>query len=420
MKVRDGYKMTELGEIPQEWEVKKIEDISERVCVGFVGTCNKYYCDESSGIPMIRTTNLSENGILFEDLKYVSYEFHQKNRKSQLRPGDILVARHGENGKACIFDKDIEANCLNVVIIRPEQERNYSSYIKEVLNSDITRNQVEIRLVGSVQNVINTKTIADLKLSIPPIAEQQRIAEILSSNDALIAKTDELIEKTKEIKAGLMQELLTKGIGHTEFKDSELGRIPRGWEVKKLGEVVNKIIGGGTPAREVPEYFVGNIPWVTVKDLDGAVYKDSAIEYISNEAVKNSSTNVIEPFNVIVATRMGLGRGFINKVPMAINQDLKALIPLSNINCLYLLFWFLSNEVLIASMGTGSTVKGIRLEALRELLIPVPSIEEQRNIASILMNINGKLEALTKRKQQLEEIKKGLMQDLLTGRVRVV
>lgn len=198
------------------------------------------------------------------------------------------------------------------------------------------------------------------------------------------------------------------------YKMTELGEIPQEWELKCLESCVEKIVGGGTPSRENAQYYEGDIPWATVKDLDSKIFKSDTIEHITEDAIKNSATNLINSGNVIIATRMGLGRGFINTVPMAINQDLKAIFPKENIDAKYLLFWYLNQSKTIESMGKGSTVKGIRLEDLKALQVLVPPFVEQQKIADILLTADKQIEQTDTLIEKTKELKKGLMQRLLT------
>jgi type I restriction enzyme, S subunit len=152
--------------------------------------------------------------------------------------------------------------------------------------------------------------------------------------------------------------------------------------VVNLGELIT-IQGGGTPDRQNPDYWCGNIPWASVKDLKN-VRLESTQEFITKKGVENSATNVIPAGTVIVATRMAVGRACINIMPVAINQDLKALFCSPKLLPKYLL-WFLtwaSNK--LENQATGATVKGITINALNELKIPFPPLEEQRRIAAIL------------------------------------
>jgi type I restriction enzyme S subunit len=167
--------------------------------------------------------------------------------------------------------------------------------------------------------------------------------------------------------------------------------LPAGWFIKPLGEVVTRIIGGGTPSRDNPAYWKGNIPWLTVKDMRTTRPSD-AIDHISKNAVVESSTNIIPADTVIIATRVGLGKVIRVPYAAAINQDLKALIVPSNIEKAFLEYWFLSIASYLESIGSGTTVKGIRLDQLKALEMPVPSNKEQRRIVAEIEKQFSRLE----------------------------
>lgn len=151
----------------------------------------------------------------------------------------------------------------------------------------------------------------------------------------------------------------------------------------RLGNLV-QIIGGGTPTRDNPEYWGGRIPWITVKDFGDKIDIRSSQEWITSAGLESSSANLIDAENVILVTRMALGSVAINKIPVAINQDLKALICSEKLLSKYLLFFLLSKKNYFEYIGSGATVKGITLDAVRDLLIPLPPLEEQKRIAAIL------------------------------------
>lgn len=150
-------------------------------------------------------------------------------------------------------------------------------------------------------------------------------------------------------------------------------------------EQIVSIVGGGTPSREVAEYWNGNIPWVSVKDFKSREISN-AQEYITELGLNKSASNLIESNSILTPTRMGLGKVAINTVPVAINQDVKALkIKDSNaVNLRYLAFFLESKSSHIESLGKGATVKGITLDVLKKLEIPLPPITEQKRIADIL------------------------------------
>lgn len=176
------------------------------------------------------------------------------------------------------------------------------------------------------------------------------------------------------------------------------------WEKVEFNEVLEKIIGGGTPSKTVSDYWNGDIPWCSVKDMVDDKYQlYSTKDTITNSGLENSSSNLIPSETVITSTRMGLGRAFINKVDMAINQDLKALIPNEKIDNKFLLWTIVNKKEEIEGLGIGSTVKGIRLEVLRGLKINLPPLPTQRKIASILSAYDDLIENNLKRIKLLEE-----------------
>ncbi len=160
--------------------------------------------------------------------------------------------------------------------------------------------------------------------------------------------------------------------------------MKQGWEIKKLGEVCD-VIGGGTPSKRNSKFYDGNIFWATVRDMKGDFIKDTEHK-ITEEAIKNSSTNIIPKGNVVIATRVGLGKICLLENDTAINQDLRGIIPkkVSVLSVGYLFQWLKSISHLIAEEGTGATVQGVKLPFIKNLQIPFPPLPEQQRIVSIL------------------------------------
>ena len=176
------------------------------------------------------------------------------------------------------------------------------------------------------------------------------------------------------------------------------------WEKVKLGEVLDNIVGGGTPSKLHINYWSGNIYWCSVKDMSfDTHYLSSTKDTITEEGLKNSTSNLIKQGTVITATRMGLGRAFINKVDMAINQDLKALIPNKKIDNLFLLWTIIYKREEILSMGRGATVNGITLDMLTDIQITLPPLDIQRKIANTMSMYDDLIENNQKQIKLLEE-----------------
>lgn len=197
-----------------------------------------------------------------------------------------------------------------------------------------------------------------------------------------------------------------------------LNELPDNWEWEKLGDVVSKIVGGGTPSKSNPKYWEGDIPWLTVKDMRSRRPAD-AIDHISEIAVVESSTNIIPEDTVIIATRIGLGKVIRVPYKAAINQDLKALVVPPEIDKGYLEYWFVSKTQYLESIGSGTTVKGIRLEQVRNLDFPLAPPEQQKRIVAkieeLFSHIDAGIEALQKAKQILKQYRQSILKAAVTG-----
>jgi len=197
-----------------------------------------------------------------------------------------------------------------------------------------------------------------------------------------------------------------------------LNELPENWAWTKLGDVVTKIIGGGTPSKDNPKYWKGDIPWLTVKDMRSRRPAD-AMDHISEKAVKESSTNIIPEDTVIIATRIGLGKVIRVPYKAAINQDLKALILPPEIEKGYLEYWFVSKTNYLESIGSGTTVKGIRLEQVRDLDFPLAPPDQQKRIVAkieeLFSHIDAGIEALKKAKQLLKQYRQSILKAAVTG-----
>ncbi|EJL6491100.1 restriction endonuclease subunit S [Vibrio cholerae] len=192
--------------------------------------------------------------------------------------------------------------------------------------------------------------------------------------------------------------------------------IPASWKQSELGEVLLSIVGGGTPSKSNPSFYEGDIPWMSVKDMNKNILNDT-VDHISEEAVENSSTNVIPSGTPIIATRMSLGKIVVANFDSAINQDLKALFPATGVNRDFLIGWYRSIAKKIEALGTGTTVKGIRLEVLNSLEFPLPPLAEQKVIADKLDTLLAQVETSKARLERIPQILKTFRQSVLAAAV---
>lgn len=198
-----------------------------------------------------------------------------------------------------------------------------------------------------------------------------------------------------------------------------MGWIPEEWEIKQFKDVIQKIVGGGTPSKEKKDYWNGDIFWASVKDFANH-NPDSTQDKITLKGLKKSSSNLIPRGTLITSTRMGLGKVVVFNVDVAINQDLKALFPKQELSKKYLKFYIQFNEDYINYLGTGSTVKGISLNEFNVIRIPLPPLAEQKKIAEILSTWDKAIEITQSYTIKLQVRKKGLMHQLLTGKKRLM
>ena len=190
------------------------------------------------------------------------------------------------------------------------------------------------------------------------------------------------------------------------------------WESKTLGDIVERIVGGGTPSRNNKSFWGKTIPWATVKDF--ATFNPyQTQECITLVGLRNSSSNLIPSGTLITSTRMALGKAVVYEVDVAINQDLKALFLKNSVNVKYLTQWFKFFGTEIDALGSGSTVKGISLTELRGLPFQAPPLSEQTTIADTLTDVDALLDSLDRIIAKKRDLKQAAMQQLLTGQTRL-
>ena len=224
-----------------------------------------------------------------------------------------------------------------------------------------------------------------------------------------IRAIERLITKKRDIRQGLLQELLT---GQTRMHG-----FSAAWSDTTLGDVTD-VVGGGTPARSVAEFWGGNVPWATVKDISN-FNPAGTQEYITAAAVQGSASRVVKAGTPILAARMLVGKAVRFDVDVAINQDLKALIVSPRLDPAYLCFWFEMNGPRLAASAGGSTVSGTSTAEIKALELALPPVDEQEVIARVLLDVTFELRALERRLESARAIKTGMMQELLTGRTRL-
>ena len=192
----------------------------------------------------------------------------------------------------------------------------------------------------------------------------------------------------------------------------EVGELPSNWHLVTVEDIADKIVGGGTPTKSNEEYWGGEIPWASVKDLNGIRLAETE-DYITESGVKNSATNLVPADSIIISTRMTVGEPFLNEVDMAINQDMKAIIPdTEQTNSLFAVYSLWDKDPYLKSLGRGTTVDGITTRDLSSTHLGLPSLPEQRKIATVLHTVDQAIQKTEEIVGQRKRVKRGLLQNL--------
>ena len=273
---------------------------------------------------------------------------------------------------------------------------------------------------GGAQPFISLGDARKTPILHPPLPEQKKIASILTSVDEVIENTQKQIDKLQDLKKATMNELLTKGIGHTEFKDSELGRIPKSWDVKTVGSIC-KLSSGGTPDRSKQEYWGGDIPWIKTGEINYSRILRTE-EKITSKGLTNSSAKIIPKGAVVMAMYgQGITRGRVALlgIDATMNQACLAIIPNGDVTADFLYFSFYMQYESLRNLVQEGAQKNLSAGIVKEVLMPIPKVEEQEEISSTLKSVERNIFRFSTKLSQTESLKKSLMQDLLTGKVRV-
>jgi len=418
-----NFKQTKIGQVPKEWQVARLGDQSIAKIRG-----NKIInrVERVAFIPM---------EFVPDSRRFVNYEIRSvKEVKSftYCERGDLLLAKITpslENGKQGIVPDDIPNGfALATTEVFPiackDMDRFFLFY---VLKFSKFRNKIISSMIGTTgRQRASKESVENLLIPFPPLPEQKKIAEILSAVDQAIEKVDQAIEKTQKLKKGLMQTLLTKGIQKgkskiQDFKDTEIGKIPREWEIKKLGDVITLCqYGLSIQMRQEGQY-----PIVKMDDIVNGYVVADKVKYVNLD--KRTFENFILEKGDILFNRTNsyelVGRTgiFLLDGDYVFASYLIRLRPNYEIvNSFYLTTYLIFSGEKLRQLATRAVHQAnINATTLQKVIIPIPSLPEQQKIVQILSEVDKKLESLRDRKEKLERIKKGLMNDLLTGKVRV-
>jgi type I restriction enzyme S subunit len=359
-------------------EMAALEDIAEDVTVSHVGPTSEFF--RESGIPFLRTGNVGSGRLNLKDIRYVTKEFHLKNKKSALKAGDVLVTRVISNEVNCgvVPDELGEANCGNVILIRPGA-RLVSAYIVHLIRNPNVQRALIQRRVGSAQSVVNTSVLKAWKIPVISTVEQKRIAEVLD-------RAEELRSKRREAIAQL--DILTQAIFIEMFGDPVTN--PKGWDADKtLGEIAD-IVSGITKGRKLNGQSVREVPYLAVVNVQDRMLDLSVIKTI--EAKEDEIARYRLQVNDLILTEGGdpdkLGRGTLwnGELPECIHQNhiYRVRITSNQIHPLFL-NWLIGSQrgkkyfLKQAKQTTG--IATINMRQLRGFSLLIPPFDLQKEFA---------------------------------------
>ena len=403
-------------EIPKNWMWARWGTLSISIKYGYNTSAQK-----DGKIKMVRISDIQNNQVNWDSVPFCNIP-KEEITQYLLRKNDILFARTGGTvGKSYLVSEVPENVVYAGYLIRTRYSEKLSpQYLKYFMESDLYWSQLKKGTTTTAQPNCNAKTLGKMVLPLPPLAEQKRIADKVATLFAQLDAIDKAYEEYRELQQTMKAKLLDLAVqGKLTDQRAEDGNardllkeiqaekeklikekkikkekplpeiteeekpfdIPENWMWVRLGEMILNHIGGGTPDKSNEAYWNGDIPWMSVKDVhQDSMYADRTIDSITPAGLENSSSNLIEANRLIVVMRMAVGRAVINKLPVAINQDLRALFFRDNVTQEYILRIF----KILKFETSGMTVKGIKLWVLLNTPIPLPPLAEQKRIVAKL------------------------------------
>lgn len=412
------FKQTDIGLIPDDWEIESLGNLqSERLPSinpgDFENEEFEYYsipAYQDGGIPFTeKGMNIQSTKLLLKEGSVLFGKLNPRVEKVWRVKSHTKLRKIGSTEWIPILPKDnADSNFLYFV--------EWSDYImpkaKQLVSGSTPSRQR-----------VDPPSFYKLIIPLPPLPEQKKIAHVLSKIQQAIKTQEQIIITTQELKKALMQKLFTEGLNGEPQKQTEIGLIPESWEVKQLSEIADDFIGGGTPSTSKSEYWDGDIHWTTSKRLDAeSIYLVDGEKRISKLGLDNSATHLIPKNNLIISTRVTVGKIAINKIDIAISQDLTGLFIDQNKYSLEFLAYSIYTErvqKIFDAQKRGATIKGITRDDLKEIKIAIPQINTQKIIANIFSDIDSKIFIHKNAKVQLTELFKTMLSQLMTGQIRV-
>jgi type I restriction enzyme, S subunit len=425
-----------LGEVPEHWGVSRLGFESwVRARLGWKGLKAEEYVDE--GYVFLSTPNIKGRNIDFENVNYINEHRYEESAEIKLLVGDVLLAKDGSTLGTVNLVRSLPRPATvnsSIAVITPNKSLD-GAFLYYLFQSSYIEQTIQ-RIKGGMG--VPHLFQADLNkfyIPMPTLAEQKNVADVLDRGtakiDALITEQQRLIEVLKEKRQAVISHAVTKGLNPAApMKDSGiewLGGMPRHWKLRPLKHLAS-FRSGGTPDKSRPEFWDGGVPWASAKDLKVEALNDTE-DHITNEALDAGEASLVAPGSLLIVVRgMILARTFPvvrTNVAMAINQDLKAVIPRTEMSTGYLAWLLRGSEPAILSNldEAAHGTKALRMERWGSMLLPVPPLDEQVEISTYVEKICASVAQLSKSTDDaiglLQERRTAIISAAVTGKIDV-
>jgi type I restriction enzyme S subunit len=426
------YKDTPIGKIPVDWEIQRLGNL----CIGKPEYgANTSAIDKTDNLPRyVRITDITDDGRLLESTWQSIKRTFAKSYI--LKEGDLLFARSGATvGKTYLY-KEEDGECAfagYLIRFRTDPGLLLPEFLFNFTHSSYYHNWVKGMFRAGAQPNINANEYSNMFVPKPPIEEQKKIAEILTTVDKAIEKTTQIIERTKELKKGLMRKLFTEGIGHTMFKKTKIGRIPVQWEIKRFADLLSEgILSGiqdgnhGNDHPKASDYVTSGIPFIMANNIVNGSIDTIHCKFIRKEQADSLRIGFAKTGDILLSHKGTIGKvtvvpkidEYLMLTPQVTYYRVGRPDKLLNV----FLKYFMESErfqTILSRLSEQSTRKYIGITQQKKLLMAIPPLAEQCKMAGSLLELDTRIEKDVNHRDQLELLKKGLMQLLLTGRLRV-
>lgn len=431
--VPNGYKQTEVGMIPEDWCVSTLMDITIDMLQGINTAIDKpeYVY---SGVPILKANNVIDQVVSLGNADQISLKSYLKyNQRYSVKQNDFLFSNIGARlGTGALWESDVIATfAWNVMRIIPDERKVFPKFLAQLINSPKQSEKIQSEQSGSGMGFIPKATMQKLLLPLPKLEEQTSIANALSAVDTLISELEKLIAKKQAIKTATMQQLLTGRTRLPQFalredgtkkgyKQSELGEVPEDWEVKKLGDIGQTIIGLTYSPRDVAAFGTLVLRSSNVQN-NKLAYADNV--YVNMELPERV---IVKEGDILVCVRNG-SRQLIGKCALidkkAEGSAFGAFMSIFRSNFSSFIFYQFQSDLIQNQINEimGATINQITNKDMSGFTISLPSNNaEQSAIATILSDMDSDIQTLEQRLNKTRQIKQGMMQELLTGKTRLI